>query len=200
MTRAAKPIAEEVFSLLDQVRNCSICVDLPLGPRPILQFDPQAKILIAGQAPGRITHQKGVPFDDPSGNRLREWMGVDQRTFYDPTLVAIMPMGFCFPGTGRGGDLPPRMECALAWRRKLLSYLPKLELTLVVGQYAIEWHFPAEARRNVTDCVRRWPNTWPQIVPLPHPSPRNNRWLKANPWFEENLLPCLRERIQTLIN
>ena len=182
-------------SLLRDVRACTLCAaDLPLGPRPVLQVHPKARILIAGQAPGRRVHESGVPFDDASGDRLREWLGVTRETFYDPERIAILPMGFCFPGTGRSGDLPPRPECAPAWRQALLAHLKSLKLTLVVGQYAQAYHF-GDARTPLTERVRAWRAHAPKFVPLPHPSPRNNLWLRRNRWFEEELLPDLRGRV-----
>ncbi len=186
-------------ALLDDVRACTICKDLPLGPRPILQASASARLLIVGQAPGRITHHKGVPFDDPSGNRLRSWLGVDRDTFYDASKVAILPMGFCFPGTGKSGDLPPRSECAAAWRDRILATLQSVELTLVIGRYAIDWHLPAYSRFTVTAAVRAWADIWPRQLVLPHPSPRNNRWLKSNPWFETDIIPALQMRTKQLI-
>ena len=172
-----------------------ICADhLPLGPRPIVQVHPAARILIAGQAPGRKVHETGVPFDDASGDRLRAWLGVSREVFYDPKQIAILPMGFCFPGTGKSGDLPPRSECAPAWRAALLSRLKNLKLTLVIGQYAQAYHLPHEGV-SLTEAVQAWRKHWPHSVPLPHPSPRNNLWLKRNPWFEQELLPALRARV-----
>jgi uracil-DNA glycosylase len=158
---------------------------------------PAARILIAGQAPGRLTHAKGVPFDDVSGDRLRQWMGIDRTTFYDPTRIACLPMGFCFPGTGKGGDLPPRAECAPRWRNRLLSLLPNIRLTLVIGQYAQGWHFPDD-RRSLTQRVQQSGDG--HTIPLPHPSPRNGFWLRANPWFETDVLPLLRKRVQMALN
>lgn len=186
-------------TLLEEVRACTICKDLPLGPRPILQISASAKILIVGQAPGRITHHKGIPFDDPSGNRLRSWMGVDRDTFYDASKIAILPMGFCFPGTGKNGDLPPRPECASAWRERILSTLQEVELTLVIGRYAIDWHLPGYSSSTVTAAVKSWIEVWPKQLILPHPSPRNNRWLKSNPWFEKDIIPALQQRAKQLI-
>ncbi|MFW2404240.1 MAG: uracil-DNA glycosylase family protein [Gammaproteobacteria bacterium] len=178
--------------LVDSVAGCRICAEhLPLGPRPVLQVDPRAKILIAGQAPGRRVHESGVPFDDPSGDRLRDWLGISREAFYDPAQVAILPMGFCFPGTGKSGDLPPRPECAEAWREQLLASLREVRLTLVIGQYAQRWHLP-DTRANLTETVRAWQEYAPDLMPLPHPSPRNNIWLKKNPWFTEALLPKLK--------
>ncbi|MFT5798672.1 MAG: uracil-DNA glycosylase [Candidatus Azotimanducaceae bacterium] len=186
-------------TLLEEVRACTICKDLPLGPRPIVQISASAKILIVGQAPGRITHHKGIPFDDPSGNRLRSWLGVDRDTFYDASKFAILPMGFCFPGTGKNGDLPPRSECASAWRERILSTLHAVELTLVIGRYATDWHLPAYSSSTVTAAAGSWAELWPRQLILPHPSPRNNRWLKSNPWFEEDIIPALQQRAEQLI-
>ncbi|WP_417622899.1 uracil-DNA glycosylase family protein [Parasphingorhabdus sp.] len=185
--------------ILMQARACTICSDLPLGPRPLLQGSSHARILIASQAPGSRTHEKGRPFDDASGKRLRTWLGVSEEQFYDPELFAIIPMGFCYPGTGKGGDLPPRPECALAWRRPLLQAMPKIELTLILGQFALDWHLGERKSRTLTDTVKRWQEFWPDLLPLPHPSPRNIRWFKANPWFEAEVIPLLRQRVETLI-
>ncbi|MCZ6709628.1 MAG: uracil-DNA glycosylase family protein [Gammaproteobacteria bacterium] len=185
-------------SLLNEVRDCTICAShLPDGPRPVVQLHPHARLLIAGQAPGRKVHESGIPFDDASGNRLREWMGVTRDQFYDVQLVAILPMGFCYPGTGKSGDLPPRPECAIAWREQLLGRLKNLQLTLVIGQYAQAYHLES---RGLTENVRAWRSYWPDIVPLPHPSSRNNLWLRRNPWFEAELLPSLRPRIEMLLS
>jgi len=185
--------------LLESVRACRLCEEfLPLGPRPVVQLDPQATILIAGQAPGRSVHESGVPFDDPSGDRLREWLGISREIFYDPTRVAILPMGFCFPGTGMSGDLPPRPECEKAWRRQLLAQLTQVRLTLVIGQYAQKWHLP-DVRKNLTETVRASKDYGPGVIPLPHPSPRNNIWLKKNPWFAEALLPDLQSAVQNAL-
>ena len=187
-------------SLLSEIRACTICTaHLPLGPRPVVQLSAKARVLIAGQAPGRKVHESGVPFDDASGNRLREWLGVTREVFYDPKQFALVPMGFCFPGTGRSGDLPPRPECARAWREQLLGHLRQVELTLVLGQYAQTYHF-GKSRSSLTDLVKSWRSHWPQMVPLPHPSPRNNLWLRRNPWFEAELLPPLRERVSALLD
>ncbi len=184
---------------MQEVLACTRCPDLPLGPRPILQVASNARILIAGQAPGSKTHAKGVPFDNASGNRLRDWLGIDQSTFYDPTKIAILPMAFCFPGTGKGGDLPPPKRCAEIWRGKLLSELARIDLTLIIGQYALDWHLRDRQSRTLTETVKNWQDYWPHQLPMPHPSPRNNRWLKKNPWFELEVLPVLRERVQLLL-
>ncbi len=186
-------------TLLQEVRACMICAaHLPHGPRPVVQLDARARILIAGQAPGRRVHETGVPFDDPSGDRLRDWMGIGRELFYDPAFVAILPMGFCYPGTGRSGDLPPRPECAPAWREALLRHLGSLELTLVIGHHAQKWHLGAGAR-GVTEIVRDWRRHWPRVLPLPHPSPRNRIWVRKNAWFEEDVLPALRRRVGELV-
>ncbi len=186
-------------SLLTEVRACTICkAHLPLGPRPVLQLHPKARVLIAGQAPGRKVHESGVPFDDASGNRLREWLSVTREVFYDPEQIAILPMGFCFPGSGRSGDLPPRPECAPAWRKQLLGQLRHLEVILVLGQYAQAYHF-GEASSSLTELVKSWRTYWPHMVPLPHPSPRNNLWLRRNPWFEVELLPSVRKRVSEVL-
>ncbi len=184
--------------LLTRVRACTICADhLPHGPRPVFQAHGEARILVASQAPGRKVHTSGIPFDDPSGDRLRDWLGLSRERFYDPRLVAILPMGFCYPGSGRSGDLPPRPECAPAWRRELLAGLPRIELTLVIGRYALAWHLQ-DAADTVTGTVRRWRDYWPELVPLPHPSPRNKVWLIRNPWFQNELLPGLRDRVRRI--
>ena len=182
-------------SLQAEIRACTIYeAHLPHEPRTVLQIHPQARILIASQAPGRKVHGSGVPFDDASGDRLREWMGVTRDVFYDSKQIAILPMGLCFPGTGKSGDLPPRPECTLAWHDQLLDHLRHLEVTLVVGQYAQAYHMNEE-RSSLTETVQSWQSHWPKIVPLPHPSPRNNIWLSRNPWFEKELIPMLRRRV-----
>ncbi len=186
-------------TLLEQVRHCTICADnLPLGPRPVVQLGTRSRILIAGQAPGRKVHESGIAFDDASGERLRRWMGVSPETFHDADKVSILPMGFCYPGKGKSGDLPPRPECAPQWRARLLSHLGKLEMTLVIGQYAMDYHLPGR-KQSVTEAVRQWRRSWPAVVPMPHPSPRNNRWLGNNPWFEQELVPELQNKIAELL-
>lgn len=190
---------DDLGSLLAEVRACSLCApDLPLGPRPVVQLGRGARILVAGQAPGSAVHHSGIPFDDPSGDRLRTWMGVTRDEFYDPDRVAILPMGFCYPGTGSSGDLPPRPECAPTWRRRLLAQLSRVELTLVMGRYALDWHLDAGGR-SVTELVAGWRTRWPEVLPLPHPSPRNNRWLRRNPWFEVEVIPELQRRVAALL-
>ena len=182
-------------------RSCDICkAHLSLGPRPVFQIAQTARILIAGQAPGRRVHETGITFNDPSGDRLRSWMGIDRGVFYDAAKIAILPMGFCYPGTAKSGDLPPRPECAPQWRQPLLDFLPDIALTLVIGQYAHAWHLGKRRKGSLTDTVKNWKEYWPDILALPHPSPRNNLWLRRNPWFEEDILPVLKDRITQLLN
>lgn len=182
--------------LIESISACTLCAnDLDHGVRPVLQINPAAQILIAGQAPGSRVHETGIPFDDASGDRLRDWMSLDQDTFYDAEQIAILPMGFCYPGKGRSGDLPPRPVCADTWRKALMAQLPRLKLTLAIGQYAQAWHL-ADKQPTLTATVRQWQQYPKNIIPLPHPSPRNNIWLKRNPWFEEELLPQLKRRVK----
>ena len=187
--------------LLSEVRGCTLCAKhLPYGPRPVLQAHSNARILIVGQAPGRKVHETGIPFNDQSGHRLRAWLGITPETFYDPAQVALLPMGFCYPGTHpKGGDLPPRPECARTWRAELLAYLPHIELTILLGQYALAYHRPDAKGKPVTETVRDWRRTWPHVLPLAHPSPRNIFWVKRNPWFEEELLPALKARVAEVL-
>lgn len=184
--------------LLRRIRACHLCPDLPLGPRPILQASCRARLLIAGQAPGRITHARGRPFDDASGDRLRGWLGLDRAGFYDANRLAIVPMGFCYPGKGRGGDLPPRPECATAWRDRLLAGMPAIRLTLVIGRYAEDWHLSPRKGGSLAERVRAQDMTRRTIL-LPHPSPRNNLWLRRNPWFEAETIPVLRRRVADIL-
>ena len=183
--------------LLREVRACTICAEhLTHGVRPVLQMHKSARILIAGQAPGRKVHESGVPFDDASGDRLREWLGVDRDTFYDSKRIAILPMGFCYPGTGKSGDLPPRPECAETWRAPLMAMLRELQWTFVIGGYAMSWHLKVK-KPEVTATVRDFAAFRKQrITPLPHPSPRNNIWLRKNEWFETDVLPDVRRRVK----
>jgi uracil-DNA glycosylase len=192
--------AQALSALLKEVRACTLCQEhLPRGPRPIVQINRSAKILIAGQAPGNKVHQSGVPFDDASGDRLRDCMGIGKETFYDDTQIALLPMVFCFPGSAKSGDLAPRKECAPQWRNRLLAHLPNIELTLVIGQYALAWHLPDSANTSVTGHVLDWQKNWPTVLPLPHPSPRNAIWLKQNPWFSTDVLPALKAQIQHIL-
>lgn len=184
-------------SLLAEIRACQLCAaQLTDGVRPVLQASATARLLIVSQAPGRKVHLSGVPFDDASGDRLRDWLGLDKTAFYDAARVAIVPMGFCFPGSARGADLPPRRECAPAWHPRLLPLLKKVELTLAIGRYAQVGLLGAQAGASLTDTVRDWRIHLARgVLPLPHPSPRNQLWTKRNPWFAEELLPVLRERV-----
>lgn len=185
--------------LLVEVRKCRVCESsLPLGPRPVLQAGEAATILIVGQAPGVRVHNSGIPWDDASGERLRMWMGVNKDCFYDQNRTAIIPMGYCYPGRGNGGDLPPRKECAELWLNHLLEKLPHIELTLLIGLYA-QRHFLGSRRKStLTETVRAWREYAPEYLPLPHPSARNTPWFQRNPWFESELLPTLRERIEAI--
>ena len=191
--------------LLPQIAACRICADRFAAtvtahePRPVVRVAPGARILIAGQVPGARVHASGLPFDDPSGDRLREWMGIDRDTFYDRSRVAVVPMAFCFPGyDAKGSDLPPPPICAKTWRAQVLAAVPQVGLTLLVGQYAQRWHLGARRQGNLTDTVRNWREYGPLQLPLPHPSWRNTGWLKKNPWFAEEVLPWLRAKVAQL--
>ena len=179
---------------------CTLCDGLELGPNPIFQLDRRARILIAGQAPGRLTHAKNRPFDDPSGERLRSWLGIDRSTFYGDKRIGIFPMGLCFPGSGAGGDKPPRPLCTQTWRLPVLEVLQNVELTLVLGRYAIGWHLPELKNLSVTEAVRRTSMGQNGVFVLPHPSPRNNRWLKRNDWFEAQVVPRIQSKVAGLLN
>jgi uracil-DNA glycosylase len=199
---------DRLRDLTARMRACRICLEAPKGrplphePRPVFQANSTARLLIVGQAPGTRVHASGRPFTDPSGVRLRQWLGMHETLFYDERHVAIVPMGFCFPGQNdRGADLPPRRECAPAWRAELLSHLGAVELILCLGRPAQLWHLGNLANADLTTTVRNWRQGYarrPRIVPLPHPSWRNNAWLKKNPWFAEELLPVLRQEIAAL--
>lgn len=196
MTPEATTHPREFNVLEAEIRACRLCApELPLGPRPVFIARPEARLLIAAQAPGRRVHETGLPFNDPSGDRLRDWLGIDRETFYHHPAIAIVPMGFCYPGTGKGGDLPPRPECAPTWRKPLLATMPGIETTIVIGRYALAWHLGLTGRERVTDVVSTWREFAPRQFPMPHPSPRNNRWLRNNPWFERDVVPALRERV-----
>ena len=186
--------------LLESVRACRACeAHLPLGPRPVLQAGETARILIVGQAPSATVHARGVPWSDRSGERLRQWLGIDADLFYDRARVAIVPMGYCYPGRGASGDLPPRRECAQLWLDRLLAQLPRVGLTLLIGQYAQAHFLRAAGHSSVTATIRNWRAHAPGIIPLPHPSPRNVAWFKANPWFDDELVPVLRRRVRELV-
>jgi len=202
--------AEDLDTLAATIAGCRICLDRPQGrplphaPRPVLRPSATARLCIAGQAPGVRVHASGVPFADPSGDRLRAWLGVDAETFYDQSRIAIVPMGFCFPGhDAKGGDLPPRAECARAWHGRLFAAMGRVELVLAVGQYAQAWHLGRDRAGSLTETVRAFRRHLarrPAVLPLPHPSWRNNAWLKKNPWFEAELLPELKERVRGLVS
>ena len=196
----AEMSTEMLEQLLKDVRACTICADiLPMGPRPVLQVEEGARILIVGQAPGIRVHETGIPFNDPSGDRLRDWMGVDRETFYDASKVALIPMGFCYPGSLERGDVPPPPICAQTWRQPLIDHLPDVALTLVLGQHAQGWHLKGRKAKNLTETVKNWREFAPDMIPLPHPSPRNNIWLKKNPWFADELLPVMKERVAAVL-
>ena len=186
--------------LLHNISQCTICEKhLPLGPRPIVSAHPNAKIIIIGQAPGTSVHKTGIPWDDPSGKQLRKWLGVTDEVFYDETKIALMPMGFCYPGKGKSGDLPPRKECAIHWRSKVLEQLRNIEFTLVIGQYAAKWHFPELNHLNLTDTVKQVCATPSDKLVLPHPSPRNFAWFKRNPWFEGEVVPNIKQKVKMIL-
>ena len=206
------PLCASLDIIAEEIRRCRLCRDaprygapLPHEPRPVFQVSSAARVCIAGQAPGVRVHASGRPFTDPSGARLRQWLGIGEEVFYDPETVAIVAMGFCFPGLdARGGDLPPRRECRELWRERLLASLPNLELILLIGQYAQRWHLGARSvGKSLSETVAKWRDVYrsgdrPRLMPMPHPSWRNNSWLKRNPWFETELLPVLRTDIARL--
>lgn len=197
MHRTAWPTLD---ALLAAVRGCRACeAHLPLGPRPVLQASASARLLVVGQAPGRRVHESGVPWDDASGERLRTWMGIDQGAFYDAAQVAIIPMAYCYPGRGADGDLPPRRECADLWLSHLLAKLPRIESTLLIGGYAQHRFLGAHRKPSLTETTRAWREYAPRFMPLPHPSPRNQPWFKRHSWFERDVLPALRLRVQGLL-
>lgn len=193
-------VMQRIDKLFEQIRACRLCeAHLPLGPRPVIRGAESARLLIIGQAPGTRVHASGIPWDDPSGDRLRQWLGVDKATFYDQSRIAIMPMGLCYPGRGKSGDLPPRPECAPTWHDKVLMLLPNIELTLLIGQYSQAYYLRGAVKGSLTETVRRWADYGPGWLPLPHPSPRNTLWLKKNPWFEDEIVPHLQQRVAPLL-
>ncbi|MBA5607758.1 uracil-DNA glycosylase family protein [Duganella sp. FT3S] len=203
MNRSRSPSTTTAYAGLDPllaaVRQCRACeAHLPLGPRPVLQAGASARILIVGQAPGARVHASGVPWDDPSGERLRQWLGLDASAFHDASTIAIIPMGYCYPGRGSSGDLPPRRECATLWLDQLLAALPNIELTLLIGLHAQRHFLGSRRKSSLTETVRAWRTFGPRYLPLPHPSPRNTPWFQRHPWFESELLPTLRERVASL--
>ncbi len=193
--------AETLDEAAGAARACTLCArHLPLGPRPVFRVSATARLLIVGQAPGTRVHETGIPWNDRSGDRLRAWLEVDRETFWDESRIAIVPVGLCYPGRdARGGDLPPRPECAPAWHDRLLVHLRQVRLTLPVGQYAQAIHLGNRRKASLTETVAAWRDTLPDTMPLPHPSWRNTGWLARNPWFEAELLPELRRRVRALL-
>ena len=185
--------------LLRQIRQCRIC-EAHIEPRPVLSVHPNSRLLLIGQAPGTRVHATGIPWNDPSGDNLRAWMGLDKAQFYDVERLAIMPMGFCYPGKGRSGDLPPRPECAPQWHAAVLEHMPHIELTILIGQYAQAYYLKDKKKGSLTETVAAFQEYLPAFLPLPHPSPRNRLWMRNNPWFLETVVPVLQHRIQQLLN
>ena len=186
--------------LLQTIHNCEICsAHLPLGPRPIVTAHADAKIVIIGQAPGTKVHKTGIPWDDPSGKQLRKWLNVSDEVFYDARKIALVPMGFCYPGKGKSGDLPPRPECAPQWHESLLTKMPKLEFVILIGMYSQKYYLKEKARKTLTETVENYKDYLPLYFPLPHPSPRNRFWLTKNPWFEKEVVQVLKEKVQEIL-
>ena len=191
----------ELQQLLQQIHSCNLCQEfLPLGTNPVLRVSTQSKILIVGQAPGIRVHKTSIPWNDPSGDKLREWLGVDKEVFYDEKNFAIVPVGFCYPGKGKSGDLPPRKECSETWHPKLLPFLPNIELTLLFGKYALDFFLKETKKKTLTETVANYHEYLPSFIPMPHPSPRNRLWLKKNKWFEEEIIPILRNKTELLLS
>jgi uracil-DNA glycosylase len=185
----------------EEAKGCTLCKKhLPHAPRPVFLVGARARLLIVGQAPGRRVHESGIPWNDPSGDTLREWLGMERAKFYDNARIAIVPAGLCFPGTGPNGDLPPRPECAPLWQPRFRAALPRVELVLLVGSYAQAYYLGENLKENLTETVRAWRAYLPEFFPLPHPSPRNRLWLKRNPWFARSVIPVLRRRFKALVN
>lgn len=182
--------------LIEDIRACRVCeAALPLGPKPMLRASATAKLLIVGQAPGRRVHETGIPWNDPSGDRLRIWLGMTREEFYDERRIAIVPTGLCYPGSGPRGDSPPRPECAPLWHPKLRALMPRIELTLLIGQYAQAYYLGARRKKSLRETVQAYREFLPEFLPLPHPSPRNRLWFKRNPWFEAEVVPLLKDRV-----
>lgn len=193
-------MGDPLADLLIDVRACRVCeAHLPLGPRPIVQAGTDARLVIIGQAPGRAVHESGIPWDDPSGRRLREWLGITPEVFYHANTVAILPMGLCFPGSGPSGDAPPRPECAPLWHDRVLQMVPRVGLRIIIGRYAIDRYVP-DAPSTVTEAVRSWLDMQGGDIVLPHPSPRNQRWLRNNPWFADTMLPLVQARVRASLD
>jgi uracil-DNA glycosylase len=195
------PQRHDLDQLLARVRGCRHCAaHLPLGPRPVLQASVTARVMIVGQAPGTRVHETGIPFNDPSGDTLRAWLGMDRDVFYDEARIAIVPTGFCYPGKGKSGDAPPRPECAPLWHPDLRASMPDLELTLLAGAYAQAYYLGRRREKTLAATVKNWRAYMPDFLPTPHPSPRNRLWLRRNPWFEAEVVPQLRRRVQRIIS
>lgn len=189
-----------MVNLIHQIEACTFCVPhLELGPRPVVSFSKHSKIMIIGQAPGTKVHKSGIPWDDASGKQLRKWLGLDESCFYNQDNFGIMPMGFCYPGKGKSGDLPPRKDCAELWHQKIWDVCSEVELTLLIGQYAQKYYLGSEFKSNLTETVRNFHSYLPKYLPLPHPSPRNRFWLQKNPWFEEDVLDYLKKRCKQIL-
>lgn len=187
-------------TLLQNIRQCEICKShLPLGPRPIVSAHKNSKIIIIGQAPGTSVHKTGIPWDDPSGRQLRKWLGVTDEVFYDESKIALVPMGFCYPGKGKTGDLPPRPECAPQWHKLLLEKMPNVELVVLIGMYAQKAYLKKEVKKTLTETVANYQEYLPKYLPLPHPSPRNRFWLTKNPWFDVEVIPALQKKVQGVL-
>lgn len=188
-----------IDEVLRQIRQCKVCeASLPLGANPVIRAHQDARIMVIGQAPGMRVHQTSIPWNDPSGDRLRHWMGLTREQFYNERDIAIMPMGLCYPGKGRSGDLPPRKECAPLWHERVMALLPNIQMTLLVGQYAQNYYL-RDKPKTLTETVKRWQQWAPQWLPLPHPSPRNTFWLKNNPWFETDVVTYLKQEVNRLL-
>lgn len=186
--------------LIGEIKACTVCKDhLPLGPNPVLEATSKSKILVIGQAPGTRVHHTGIPWNDPSGDRLRSWMDLDKSTFYDTEKIAIIPMGFCYPGKGKSGDLPPRKECAPLWHKPLFDLLPDIKLTLLIGRYAQQYYLGKKSKKTLLETVRSYEEYLPEFLPLVHPSPRNTYWLRKNPWFEDKIVPQLQLKVHQLL-
>ncbi len=186
--------------ILAEIKNCKICEpELDLGANPVIQVSESAKVLIIGQAPGTRVHKTSVPWNDPSGDRLRDWLQLEKSQFYDPAKIAIMPMGLCYPGKGKSGDLPPRKECAPKWHASVMAHLPNIELTLLIGMYAQNYYLK-DKPKTLTETVRKWQQWTPDYLPLPHPSPRNTLWLRKNSWFEEEVVPYAAKEVRRLLD
>jgi len=184
-------------TIVSEIHACRVCeAHLPLGPRPVLRVSTTARVLIVGQAPGRRVHETGIPWNDPSGDRLRAWLEMTREQFYDERHIAIVPAGLCYPGSGPRGDAPPRPECAPLWHPKLRPLMPKIRLTLLIGQYAQAYYLGARRKKSLRETVQAYREYLPEFLPLPHPSPRNQLWLKQNPWFEQEVIPLLRLRVR----